>query len=414
MFGMPLDDITFNDLEAFCRSGVREGVLIDFKKDFPAKLEKTIAAFANTFGGIILIGVDETALGEPVIPICGVPLTSGLRERVIQTGLDAVYPPVIPEVKVVDFKSTAGMSGSDRAVVVVRVHETETGGHAIDKRTTIYLRVENISDPFRRATVDEMEWFINKRGKALEEKNRILVLTREHARQYLLRLRTRNGMSAGDPAAKCVFWTTPRFPRQALASPPELLRLARDFRLYLEHPCHNFPLGSVHPVPEGIFFDGEYYDAYRYTEIHQQGLMYYEYGFWWDREQKWRQMVFPSNIVELLLANFRLASLLYPRAGYWGLLDIEFSLVGVRGRIFYEPNGPSFASSTPGVVDNEITVRETTSVSELGAKGVELARRMMTDIAWAFGVQSCPRPVEQILAKAEADRILRLSSAAGE
>src|SRR5712692_4465572 len=99
MFGLPIDKIDFSAVDAFCRSGVRESVQLDFKKDFPARLNKTITAFANTFGGMILIGVDETPTGEPVIPICGVPLVPGLRERVIQIGLDAVYPPVIPEVK---------------------------------------------------------------------------------------------------------------------------------------------------------------------------------------------------------------------------------------------------------------------------------------------------------------------------
>ena len=32
---------------------------LDYKRDFPRKLEKTISAMANTFGGIVLIGVEE-------------------------------------------------------------------------------------------------------------------------------------------------------------------------------------------------------------------------------------------------------------------------------------------------------------------------------------------------------------------
>ena len=63
MFGIPIDRIEFSDVESFCRTGVREGVHLDFKKDFPTRLDKTIAAFANTYGGMALLGVDETPAG---------------------------------------------------------------------------------------------------------------------------------------------------------------------------------------------------------------------------------------------------------------------------------------------------------------------------------------------------------------
>ncbi len=114
---MPIDEISFSDIDAFCHSGVREGVVLDFKRDIPSRLDKTMAAFANTYGGIVLIGVDENPAGEPIVPIRGIPLVPGLRERVIQIGLDAVHPPLIPEVKVVDFKSDEALNTSDRAVV---------------------------------------------------------------------------------------------------------------------------------------------------------------------------------------------------------------------------------------------------------------------------------------------------------
>ena len=302
MFGLPIDEITFEDVDAFCRSGVQEGVLLDFKRDFPARLEKTIAAFANTFGGMILIGVDETTLGEPVVPIRGIPLAPGLRERVIQIGLDAIFPPVIPEVKVIDFRSSNNVSESDRAVIVVRVRESEIGAHAVDKRTTVYLRVDNVSDPFRKTSLEELEWFINKRQKATQEKNRILELVREHADRYLRRLRTRRNMSAQEPPAKCVWWTTPQFPRQPLASPRELLNAVYELRVPLEQHKQVFPCGSILPVREGVFFDGEYDSRCRYTEIQQQGMLYHQWGFWWDDNEHWRQIVFPSSVLELLLA----------------------------------------------------------------------------------------------------------------
>lgn len=146
MFNIPIDAITIQDIEQFLQSGVREGVLLDFKAEFPKRLDKTIASMANTYGGMVLIGVEETASGGGVLPIKGVVLVRGLREKVIQIGIDSIYPPLIPEAKVVEFKSDPALAEPDRAVVVIRVHESEEG-HAVEQRTAVYLRADNVSDP---------------------------------------------------------------------------------------------------------------------------------------------------------------------------------------------------------------------------------------------------------------------------
>jgi hypothetical protein len=400
MFGLPIDRITFADVDAFCRSGVRESILLDFKKDFPSRLEKTIAAFSNTYGGIILIGVDETPNGEPILPICGVQLTSGLRERVIQIGLDAVYPPMIPEVRVVEFRSSEGLDQCDRAVVVVRVHESAMGGHAVDQRTTVYLRVDNVSDPYRKATVGELEWFINKREKAIEEQVRILELSRDHAEQYLARLRTRHSLDPDEPTAKCIFWMAPRFPHNPLVRPQQLIDYASNIRIDLQHARHGFPSGSILPVREGIFFDGEYNRGLRYTEIQQQGLVYSQYGFWWDLwDPKYREYVIPTSVAELMVAGLHVGCRLYRRCDYWGLADFSFSLVGIKGRKFQEPH-VGLAGPVYGATDDEIAVRASASVAEWTANGVETVKQMVTDMAWAFGVQCCPDTVLRYLKEA--------------
>src|SRR5438067_8045942 len=119
MFSIRIDDLTFEHVNDFCQARPREGLTLDYKLNFPRRLEKTIASFANTYGGHILIGVDETATGEPVLPISGVPLEQGLRERVVAIGLDAISPPVYP-VRVIKFQSPDA-TNADRALIVIRV-----------------------------------------------------------------------------------------------------------------------------------------------------------------------------------------------------------------------------------------------------------------------------------------------------
>jgi len=214
MFSIPIDALTFQDVNNFCQTRAREGLVLDYKVDFPTRLEKTIASFANTYGGHILIGVEETSTGEPVLPIVGVALQPGLRERVVATALQAISPPIYPEVRVVEFQSP-GATNNDRAVIVVRVHESEDGAHAVDGGTSVYLRVDNISNHFtRKATIEEVGWLINKRQKSLALKEQLIRTAIRRADNYVITFRNARRLSTEEPRGTFVLWTAPRFPKK--------------------------------------------------------------------------------------------------------------------------------------------------------------------------------------------------------
>ena len=59
MFVGNLADKSYGDLIAFLEQDLAEGVRLDDKSAFPGNLAKTLAAMANTDGGLILIGVGE-------------------------------------------------------------------------------------------------------------------------------------------------------------------------------------------------------------------------------------------------------------------------------------------------------------------------------------------------------------------
>jgi len=130
MFNVPIESIDYPKSRVSLNPESGKVLFLDFNVAFPAHLENTLAAFANTFGGLVLIGVDETPTDAAALPLKGLKLGPGLRERVLQKGLDTIYPPqVLPEVHIFEFKSDASLRDSDRAIVVVRIAESDAAPH---------------------------------------------------------------------------------------------------------------------------------------------------------------------------------------------------------------------------------------------------------------------------------------------
>ena len=129
MFTKPIDEITFEDVQSFCDEWA-EGVRVEYKRkteEVKGKIPKIVSSFANTYGGIFLIGVEADQTNNRVTSIQGIPQRNGIEEQIQQSALTGIYPGVIPEVKLVN------VPDSENVVVVVRVDESVQAPHAIQK-----------------------------------------------------------------------------------------------------------------------------------------------------------------------------------------------------------------------------------------------------------------------------------------
>ena len=90
LYNKPINQITWDDVDQFCKQGIEENAYLDYKKDFPNDLEKTMSAMANTLGGIILIGVEEDINNKSKLPIQGIVFQKGLSERVLNIILSII------------------------------------------------------------------------------------------------------------------------------------------------------------------------------------------------------------------------------------------------------------------------------------------------------------------------------------
>ena len=165
LFTKDFNEIQFKDVKNFFGMNLREGRRLDYKENFPKDLAKTIIAFANTSGGIILIGVkanNNTNLPEKIV---GVPLTTGLEERVTNITMSNIRPPISPEVKVCPYKSETSLSQDDKAVIVVRVSQSDIAPHSDEHTNAIWVRNHNRCD---MASLDDIERLLERRDAKTE------------------------------------------------------------------------------------------------------------------------------------------------------------------------------------------------------------------------------------------------------
>ena len=171
LWSKPISQINFADVDAFCQKMQPEGARLDYKGiAFPKDLAKTIAAFANTLGGLIILGVDALETENTPIwpPTSGMPMTAGISERVVQISQESIHPPVRVDVSNVIHNDRH----PNHAIVVIRVYESREAPHATEKNSRVYVydRTSNTSEPYDLADIARIEYMLDRRKRLVDQR----------------------------------------------------------------------------------------------------------------------------------------------------------------------------------------------------------------------------------------------------
>ena len=246
MFTKPIDAITFEDIEVFCRANP-EGNRVEYKSQIDVRkhIPKTVSAFANNLGGILLIGIEADQTKNSVIfPIKGTSLTHDFVTQIQQSCLDGIYPVLDPEVAVID------VPDSENVVVVVRVDASSQTPHSIDKKRKIYIRTGSMSKPYEFADRDQIESLF-KRG---EKSQQVVAETLRRIEERVESV----GFAQDRPNITVI--ARPLFPDSPIISTASL----SDLDLWFNEPKK---------VPGGIY--SILIDAIEYTEVNEYGIAYH-------------------------------------------------------------------------------------------------------------------------------------------
>lgn len=345
IFSKPIDKLNIDDVRTFCREGVKEGFTIDYKVDIPKNLAKTVCAFANTYGGIVLIGIDEDrTTGKPVTDdqgnpmIHGIPMEEGLYDRITQIILSNIHPPLFPEIGVVPFENDA------KAVIVIRIPESEHTPYAVDQNRSIYVRTDSMNAPEERATVEQLEWLQGRRRKATELKQKLYKTAEERIKNLYgtPHLWTDRSVPVEPVSGRLTLSAVPLFPNKPIASVADIRRLCVDTTLEVRCKDYlNFPLIPINAPIKTIQQGTVYYHpsqandtqkslGFIYHEFNCYGMLFYQEPLlYFTRNDKY--VIRCNNIIQRLEQFLIYIENFYKSLGMAGLLEIKISINDIFG-----------------------------------------------------------------------------------
>jgi hypothetical protein len=167
LFTLEKAAIDFEVIKSFCDQHISEGLRVEYKRDFPKNedLSKTICAFANAEGGIILIGIEADKKNNVPVDIPGISCEKGLEEKVSSICLSHILPRIVPEIRMCCFNLA---DTSQRAVLFIRISQSYNPPHYVWQTREILVRVncENV-----RADLQTIEELFERRKRIREEGN---------------------------------------------------------------------------------------------------------------------------------------------------------------------------------------------------------------------------------------------------
>ena len=125
-----------------------EGKTLEFKRDLssPDGVLRTITAFSNTSGGILLIGIEDKTKS-----ILGISKPLEMEERLANLISDRIDPRLLPELEILPWRKTH--------ILAVQIHPSSLRPHALKYKggkERIYVRVGSTNRIADQAIVDEM------------------------------------------------------------------------------------------------------------------------------------------------------------------------------------------------------------------------------------------------------------------
>ncbi|OGH38560.1 MAG: hypothetical protein A2905_03935 [Candidatus Levybacteria bacterium RIFCSPLOWO2_01_FULL_36_10] len=350
IFGKPLNEVNTDDVRLFCKSQIKEGINLDYKKDLSStkSIVKAIASFANTRGGWILVGVEDDKDDKPKIPAVGFEFQDHLTLTVTNTVLSHMWIPIIPIYQV------CPPDKDNKTFLIVYVPESHEAPHWLFNKKELYVRVSDRSSSGtweELATSEQWEWLRNKREKSVELKKEIKDEIDYRFRTHDVWDEVENGVGGSvvlpppnrrdrDTVDMLNLTITPYYPTEAIMDVKQSYDLLGDVNIRDYYGTSNkYPAFLDY---RSVFQNGT--ETYRtmdtssrkyFTALHTTGMIVYKETVVFQSNPPKESGYKPENYIELsrILARLdqflSLANEIYKKVGFVGLTDFTVFINGI-------------------------------------------------------------------------------------
>jgi hypothetical protein len=338
----PIESFKFNDVVSFCEEGHREGIQIDYKRDYSSKgLAKHIVALSNSRGGVIIIGVEEdNKTGFPK-SWDGIDADAKQIERLHQE-IANIEPYPSCTVYATD-------SQENKFFILVRVFAGDNTPYYVQNDSNVYVRTGNITKSIDIASPDGLELLFGKREKAEKARNiyslmaddtydalvereeeKINKKIQKQNEEKNIPMLHGNGGFIGLDDVLCKITIQPYFPDKSIANPKEIKDGIDDIRF--KNSNVTFPQLNVTPSPKGIgyFSFSEYESVVEFQQILGQGLIQNRFTASRIRTDNELRVVNMWLVAIKIFGIFQFAKRFYSKYNYQGVLVGNIHMSGLK------------------------------------------------------------------------------------
>lgn len=394
----PINDINFQDVLDFCEQKTPENFTLDYKRKLPSneKLAKLIAAFANTYGGVIVVGINAPK-GIPNEPFEGMEYDETMKyeEKIQSLIISHINEPVFPEIKVC-------ISTNKKAFIIIRVPESDNTPHRVGNDSKVYIRTGEINTATDKLdkSIDEarwgkIEWLISKRNKSIELRNHMI----EEANTFYKESFEKYGIAPEKYYGIVTFRMLPKFPQGQLISFEDfgnienIIWIGQGINLF---PRYRVNLETIQNGLQTLHFtstegdEPKQYEPFFFIHLTNLGMYIYKWDAGTgipDADSEGNKTFKDKGLQNILLISIELYQYLssalnyYKHLGFWGtsVLEIEFdNVLGLKA-----PSLVKYLS----IPRSHMKWSRTFIVPELESRKKEIVIEVILDIAWSIGIR---------------------------
>lgn len=359
IFKDQIENKTYDEIANFCKEGNREGWQLDYKKELPKDgLQKYFAAFSNTRGGVVLLGVEEDRKTGVPVKWEGIDNIAKSIEKIHQWAAMVDPKP--------DYEVYASQEKSGKAFVVIRINEGIMTPYYVQNDPRVYVRTGNITPSIDIASPDMLELLVGKKQKAeslrqmrLDYVNEVFKaslkkgevertnLVAEERRKYKSerdRL-TSEGKEfypykseyyserLGTEACMCKIILQPFYPQKVLMSPSDIKKRASEIRDADPNFQIDYPSLNHDSIQDGVvsFEWGKTDGDIKFESINSFGLFSLFMDVLRVDRKSGSKLIYLSHPLYYLFHLLKGASNFYKIVGYNGGLVGSFSIDNLDG-----------------------------------------------------------------------------------